>query len=204
MNNLNFQMWPILLLWISTAMGAGNSTDPGNLWPEVHFKTLVFSKKVSLLISELDDQATLAIYDQEGHELILESITRGSYAKIFDLSQLDEGDYSFHLSTGLRELEQPFEITSDRLLLDSKNASIVYLPVVRPGENSVDLLVFNQPAQRLKVLILDESGDIVFEERVHQPVTRMQKRYDVSMLERGNYTLQVRTHERIFQQNFKR
>jgi len=71
--------------------------------------------KFKLTADKLQNRSYVAIKSQDGDVLFSEFVINrnGRYAKVFDLSMLTDGNYTFVIENGSEKLEKPFVIATE-------------------------------------------------------------------------------------------
>lgn len=71
--------------------------------------------KFKLTADKLQNRSYVAIKSQDGAVLFSEFVVNreGRYAKVFDLSMLTDGAYTFVIENGAEKLEKPFVIATE-------------------------------------------------------------------------------------------
>ncbi|UBM57998.1 hypothetical protein LAG90_14410 [Marinilongibacter aquaticus] len=69
--------------------------------------------KFRVTATNLLDQSVIAIKDKQGNTLYKESVAQFAFAKVFNLTSLPDGEYSFELSTGDQVYKEPFKISTE-------------------------------------------------------------------------------------------
>ncbi|UBM58491.1 hypothetical protein LAG90_16935 [Marinilongibacter aquaticus] len=100
-----------LLVSVSTLTFAKNSDNffTNLVKSDLTVKTLD-GLKFKITATELMPNATVEIKDQRGHTLYKEKLTSENYAKVFNLSDLPDGNYKVYLSSGEVTFAKPIEI----------------------------------------------------------------------------------------------
>lgn len=154
-------------------------------------KTPTFLKKndnMSILLhlnSWKSETITVAIKDQFGSTVFSETIQKPSGNRKYDLSGLGKGEYGFVVEDGLKLAAQTIVVKEDGILVNPATEER-FKPVVKSRENvwQIQGLTLGSKAQ---ISIINNDGDNVFQETIAKPV--VERSYDVTRLERGDYTL---------------
>ena len=192
-----FRMIPVLALVFVTLPVKAESS----VLPDVVIERLNYGKKVSVEINNLKSEADISLVDELGKKLfetrVLANGTRA--VKIFNLEQLPAGDYRFVVATQSKETLQPFVITDDEVQIRYDKRQVYLVPSIRVGNDYVDVSWLNSNISDLNVVINTPDGETVFEDDMAN-VLKVERRYNVSNLERGEYMVVVTTPYRTHYQ----
>jgi hypothetical protein len=138
------------------------------------------------------------IRNAEGQVVLEETVKTGNLRK-YNLRNLPDGNYVLELSDKFKSTEQEFTISRNEVkLADQKK--IAFKPVITCNEENVDINLMTQgiPAY---IVIADQNGETLFEEKcVRSSVNR---RYDISRLPTGNYSIFVQVGDKTYSQKFR-
>ena len=166
----------------------------------VNIDAVPLEKKVSVVFSEGMRDGTINIYDQAGSIVWSENLEVSDLkGKVFDLKSLPNGDYEIVVSAENKELVQPFSIGFNSIALDATAKKAFFTPSFKVVDNKVDLTFLNSKIGNVDVSIIDASGNIVYEE-AHKNILQLQKRYQLSNLNDGSYTMVVKTPQKAYYQ----
>lgn len=173
-----------------------------NALPNVVFRA-GYGQKLSIEIQQLNGPAVVQLADAAGNVLASEKATGTRYAKMFNLTELNPGTYTISVQLGQREIQQPFTLSDDSVMLDARQRREVFLPQIRITPEGVDLNVLNRMVGNVKVIIRASGGETVFEDEIRN-VVKVERRYKLDQLERGAYDFIVHTPDRVFYQQIVR
>ena len=156
--------------------------------PFISINSIGSEKKVSLVLKNLKGSTTIRLESVLEGVLLEEEITNAEYARVLNLNELSDGKYKLVVSTGLRETEQPISITRTGLSLNINDRKLFFAPVVRTTGQLLDVSLLNNQLTTLKLKIEDAEGLLVFEDEVRN-VVKVEKRYNLSKLPVGEYTV---------------
>lgn len=186
-----------ILLFAVTSVSIAN-----DLLPSIILKNVPSEKKFTLSIEGLKDNAEIILTDESG-QILLSQETNGqpAFAKVFNLSQLPEGEYFLTVSTSLTETVQPLTLNETGVLFDSGKKREFFKPVIRVAEGYVDVSLFNGRIGDVSVRIFDHKNEMVFQEKLDN-VLVVEKRYRLSQLPWGNYSIEVATPSKTYYKAF--
>ena len=155
------------------------------------------TKKISISLNELHHPAKIELLDQQGIILTTTKVKTLTYNSIFDLSPLSEGKYFLSILLDNKEWVQPLVIYQENLILDKKAVREYFSPVFKESGNKLDVIMLNQFLSPVEIQILNQDGQPVFNEKMGS-VLKVEKRFDLSSLEAGTYTMIINANERNY------
>lgn len=185
----------ITLFFATQLLIAGNT-----LLPNVQIASIGVSKKIKVSISVLKESAQITIADEYGSVLITEKTNAPSFAKLYNLELLPEGNYKVKVKTGQKEVEQILLIDRQTVTVNAKLRREFLLPLVKLEQTIVNVMMLNTRITDVTVKIKDERGDVIFTDDLGS-VVKVEKRYDVAKLDPGRYQVVIQTPDRTFYHN---
>ncbi len=158
--------------------------------PRIQIRESANAKKVSVELEKLSTTATITLEDADGNVLIEEKASGKSFAKTFNLNKLEEGEYRLVVNAGLIETIQPLTLTDAVLVLDETKRQEVYAPVINVGDDYVDLSFLNKRMGNVYVVFLNSNEEVVYQENISNAL-KVEKRYNLSQLPKGDYSVKV-------------
>ncbi len=165
--------------------------------PFISINSIGSEKKVSLVLKNLKGSTTIRLESVLEGVLLEEEITNAEYARVLNLNELSDGKYKLVVSTGLRETEQPISITRTGLSLNINDRKLFFAPVVRTTGQLLDVSLLNNQLTTLKLKIEDAEGLLVYEDEVRN-VVKVEKRYNLSKLPAGEYTVVLNVGDKAY------
>ncbi len=165
--------------------------------PFISINTIGSEKKVSLVLKNLRTPTTIRLESATEGVLLEEEITNAEYARVLNLNELSTGNYKLVVSTGVRETEQPISITRTGLSLNIGDRREFFAPVVRMNASLLDVSLLNSNLTTLKLRIEDAEGILVYEDEVRN-VVKVEKRYNLSKLPAGEYTVVLNVGDKSY------
>ncbi len=145
----------------------------------------------------------LLIKDHYGLILFKELIENsGEYSKGFDLTALPDGNYYFELDKEVEIKIIPFEVLSNVVAFDKTKESTINKPFVTFKEGRLlvsKLALENQP---LEIKIYDKDSNLIYSEKLLNGKI-LERIYDVSKVEKGNYKIVMTSEGREFVKKFE-
>lgn len=165
--------------------------------PFISINTIGSEKKVSLVLKNLRTPTTIRLESALEGVLLEEEITNAEYARVLNLNELSTGNYKLVVSTGVRETEQPISITRTGLSLNIGDRKEFFAPVVRMNGSLLDVSLLNSNLTNLKLRIEDAEGILVYEDETRN-VVKVEKRYNLSKLPVGEYTVVLNVGDKSY------
>lgn len=156
--------------------------------PFISINQISGEKKVSLILKNLKTPTTVRLESAQEGVLLEEEITNAEYARVLNLNELAAGSYTLVVSSGVRETEQPIAITRTGLSLNIGDRKEFFAPVLRMNGSLLDLSLLNNQLTTFKLNIEDAEGASVYEDGARN-VVKVEKRYNLSKLPAGEYTV---------------
>ena len=165
--------------------------------PFISINTIGSEKKVSLVLKNLKTPTTIRLESALEGVLLEEEITNTEYERVLNLNELSTGDYKLVVNTGVRETEQPLSITRTGLSLNINDRKLFFAPVIKTAGQLLDVSLLNNQLTTLKLKIEDAEGLLVFEDEVRN-VVKVEKRYNLSKLPVGEYTVVLNVGDKSY------
>jgi hypothetical protein len=173
-----------IVLFVSAVVSAAN--------PIVTIVPTGYAKKVRVTIDQLSTPATVWVVGADDVVLLEEKTTGEKFAKLFNLENLPAGEYKIIINTDRKEIIQPLTLTTSNVAVNEAKREEYFAPFIKVREGFVDVSLLNNRLTDVQVAFLDEQGGILFEENLDN-VLKVEKRYRLSDLNKGSYTVRVST-----------
>jgi hypothetical protein len=158
------------------------------------------NKMITLRVgSAQSDMTNIKIKNQFGQVIYSETVENvNGILKNFDLKNLESGHYKIELENALNIEVLPITITWDSVMVAHDQFTTVHKPFFKLNENgNVDFNYLNLNAKSTKVMITNEKGNVIYKEDLGNG-SDIEKRYDISSLEKGKYQFIVQSGDRNF------
>ncbi len=167
-------------------------------FPSIEITKANFEKKISFSAEGITGEATLNLLDENGVNLYTQLIAdQSNYDKILDIEALPDGKYVIEFVTETKEILQPFVIKSDRIQLFTEDQITRFVPIVKTTGKFIDVSFLNDKIGTIEIEINRNNGPSVHEERMKN-VLKVKRRFDMSKMEAGIYTVKVATAARTY------
>lgn len=157
-------------------------------------------KKFYLALENVSAETSVQILDQEGFTLIEESVAASeAFEKVFNLEKLQAGIYTLVIKSNYKETVQPMIITGRNLIVDESKRKEFYPAIIKMEKNNVNLSLLNPTKSKVVLSIQDATGETLYRDALNDLMV-VEKRYDLSQLSSGQYTVVVDTSNEVFTQ----
>lgn len=158
-------------------------------------------KKFFVVVSVTDSsRVNVSLKDSHNFELYQESYKgNNNYIKGFDLEPLPDGEYLLEIESKQRIERFTLSIKNNWLSVNQESRLVMHKPSVTQKGTKVDVALADTHSP-LKLSILDRSNEVIFQETVADN-GRLTRRYDISQLDPGQYTVLVEMRGRNFRQS---
>jgi hypothetical protein len=161
------------------------------------------NKVITLRVGSAQSEMTnIKLINQFGQVVYSETVkNENGILKNFDLKHLESGHYKIELENELDIEVLPLTITWDSVMVAKDQFTTLHKPFIKLRDNGmVDLNFLNLTASSTSVVITNEKGDVVYKEKLGNQ-SGIQKRYDISSLEKGDYQILVQSGNRNYKQS---
>lgn len=165
--------------------------------------SLIDSKRINLSLQNFDGKIDVYVKDEKGVILYDENFEGIDFSKKFDFNSMPVGDYIIEIDGQTKIKVVPFTVSKKGINFNEDAKSYIFKPVVRVDRNNVfvtKLALDNQPMQ---VDIYDVHGNLLHREELKGTIN-LARKFNISMLEKGEYKLVMKTENRIFSKNLKK
>jgi hypothetical protein len=146
------------------------------------------------------EKLNVQIKEASGVVILDETLKNNKNIRKYNLKNLPEGKYTIEVSNDQKIMTQEFAIESNELVL-SQEIRTEYKPMVIVNKNIVDVNLLTL-GNKAFINLVDRDNNIVFAENLETPAVH--KRYDLSSLASGDYTLSVAMNGRSYTTNFSK
>lgn len=161
------------------------------------------NKMITLRVGSAESDLTnIRIKNQFGQVLYTETVENvNGILKNFDLRHLESGRYNIELENSFNIEVLPITISFDSVTVSENQFNTIHKPFVRLKENGiVDFNYLNLNSNKTSVLITDSKGNMIYKEDLGSK-SGIEKRFDISSLDKGEYQIVVQSGDRNFKHN---
>lgn len=158
------------------------------------------NKMITLRVGSAESDLTnIRIKNQFGEVLYTETVENvNGILKNFDLRHLESGHYKIELENALNIEVLPISITYDSVIVSENQFSTIHKPYIKLKENGVvDFNYLNLNSNKTSVLITNSKGNVIYKEDLGSQ-SGIEKRFDISSLDKGEYQIMVHSGDRNF------
>ncbi len=171
-----------------------NDTKPSVSVEKVGIKSVVVSTK-----GLGEATAHIQLKDENGSVLYSAQTEKGQkFAKKFDLTALEAGNYTIEVENELSFTATPVSINADSAWINSNDQITIIKPVIRQNGEKLDIIMPTENNDEVSITIFDSNFRKLTTESFNGEAL---KRFDLSKLEQGSYTVKMRTNGRNFVQS---
>ena len=146
---------------------------------------------VVTLNNNANGEMSVSLEDAYGEKLATDMVKAPSrFAKRYNLSQLEAGQYRLVITKNLLKTIQPFELTSRNIVLNELERREKFLPSIKHSGDVLDVNVLLGNYSNIIVKIYGNDGLVSFEDKNYVVLT-LHKRFDLSKLPAGAYVVEV-------------
>ena len=158
----------------------------------IRFSAQEHSKAITITLNNVvANDITITLEDAVGNSLVNEKVSATpNFAKRYNLTNLENGNYRFIIKKKLSKTIQPFELTAKTVVMSDLKRKEKFLPNIAQRDNKLDVNVLLGNYSNIHVRIYDLDGRNIFEE-TNYVVFMLHKRYDLSKMPKGVYTVEV-------------
>lgn len=175
----------------------------------VGFSTMAHGQKAEILVQ--DGRPKVTVWVSKGHlplqvtfldqdnkvvfeDRVLKLVNLG---KVYDLSALEDGRYTLKMETKFREVSKEINLYGSEVAMNDGSQRFFAIPAIDLGNGFFDVKFNSTRIANLDIAILDRNGKEVFEDKIGG-VVAVNKRYQISSMDRGEYTIKVTTPDKVF------
>lgn len=123
----------------------------------------------------------------------------GSFSKVFDLSKLEEGNYTTELEKEFEIIVKSFSVTNGTAVF--KNEKTVFKPVIRTENDLVLISKINFNEEPIKIALYYDN-EVIYSETTEDAQNVLNRVYKISTEIKGDYKVVIKTNERSFTKEF--
>ncbi len=134
---------------------------------------------------------TVTLEDASSANLATDKVKSSTYfAKKYNLSQLQMGNYRLVVTKNAIKTIQPFELTDRNVVLNELERKEKFLPSVSVKNGKLDVNVLLGNYSNINVKVYNTDGFVVYTDKNYVVLT-LNKRYDMTKVAAGTYIVEV-------------
>lgn len=136
-------------------------------------------------------EMSVVLEDASGNNLTTDKVKSSAhFAKRYNLSQLEAGNYRLVVTKNAIKTIQPFELTNKNVVLNELDRKEKFLPTVSLKNGKLDVNVLLGNYSNINVKVSNNEGTPIFSDKNYVVFT-LNKRYDMTQLPSGTYIVEV-------------
>lgn len=144
------------------------------------------------------ETVSIVIRDDKGSILVNETVNKTpNFIKKYNMSRLENGDYTMTITKTTLRTTQPFKITNDGIVMTEMEKIEKFIPVVLFKNDKLDVNVLLKDYNTITVDIYNNQGVRVKQDK-YPSVLSLHKRYNISQLPNGVYIVEVKAGDETF------
>lgn len=133
---------------------------------------------------------TVQIKDNQGFILMTDKVKDEHVTgKKYNLKNLPQGDYTLEIGNGQKVMTQAISLTDTTVAFDEDKSKVYYNPTIVINEDKMDFNLLSL-GKDVSVDITDASGESIYNTVFGTPQA-VNERFDLSQLQKGEYTISV-------------
>ena len=162
---------------------------------------LLKKEKIKLEFYNVKKGALLSIKNEEGTIVYsLEIKNSGNYSSVFDLSKLEEGNYTTELEKDYEIIIKSFSVLNGDITFGKEQ--LIFKPVIRAKNNFVLISKLSFEKEPVKISLYYNS-DLIFSETLNSSGSLLKRIYKLSEKEEGSYRVVMHCDNKYYTKNFK-
>ncbi len=163
--------------------------------------SLLKREKIKIEFYNVKKGALLSIKNEAGTIVYsLEIKNSGNYSRIFDLSKLEEGNYTTELEKDFEIIIKSFSVLDGNITFGKEK--IIFKPVIRAQNNFVLISKLSFEKEPIKISLYYNS-DLIFSETLICSESLLKRIYKLSEKEEGSYRVVMHCNNKYYTKNFK-
>lgn len=143
-------------------------------------------------------QVNVLIKENNGGTVYNEMLNTGKTDRKFNLKGMAKGTYTLEISDDLKITSQQFTITESDVVVD-KTVNTIFKPVVVSKDNKIDVNLLNL-SKNASIHIQDKYEGTIYSQQ--QNTSSVNKRFDISSLPSGSYSVNIDVDGRTYVHDF--
>jgi hypothetical protein len=165
---------------------------------QVNLHSINGSRAAVTLTNLSEGKYTISIESLDGNSIFYNTSIDSpeSFAKVFDFSRLEDGDYTIILKTGNTKKEKHFEIVNGTVKVKNTVASV---PSFDYKGTKGYMVIPNAENQIVSIKLISPDGEELYSAVEEQEVRKL---FDFGKVENGKYTLLVNIDDSNYEFNY--
>lgn len=153
-------------------------------------------KAVVLNMQNIQEGTRIRLWNESGELLFEDKAQNDFYGKVFNLRQMEEGNFTLEIENEESLEILPIKVTNSSAKMNKAAGVYISKPVVKSNGESLKVYL-GQKCLEMQMTIFDQYDDVVHRSDIKKSESKV-KRYDVSDLAPGQYKIQFSADGRSF------
>ena len=191
--NMNKQIiTSILAVLLSVATSFASTTAP----------TIISKGKTFVIDSKIwkTETVDISISDDNGY-IIFSDVQTVSNSKTYSLENLPEGNYQVTVSNDYKSVVNDIKITKDMITIEYA-AVTSYKPIMNITDENIDINFLTE-GNTYMYIYNDNDTDTIFSDMISKDRS-INKRFNISNLEKGSYTVVISNNNQTYSKSFSK
>lgn len=189
-NRIRISLFALAIALLMSSNMYANAPKPMGV--SSHFKVLSEegSQAIALFIPETNEgKVLIKIKNNENETLFQKRVkVENGYAKKFNLKGLENGRYNMVVIDEEKVVKQVFQIKDDEVLMPKSKKTSFSHPSVQYNSNQKLMKIVSFNEESVEFNLYDTKGNIILSETGEDATS---KAYNLSVLDRGEYTVEI-------------
>jgi hypothetical protein len=157
------------------------------------------SKNIFVNLGDVQkEEITITLMDDDQNTLVSESVKDvKNFAKKYNVSRLDDGNYKMIITKKTIRTVQPFIILHGEVTMSVEDKKEKFLPTISFSNDKLDVNVLLSNYSNIIVKLYDNEGREVMNDK-QMAEFKLNKRYNLSNLQAGVYVVEVTAGDETF------
>ncbi len=186
----------VIVLLFYTVISSAEVMNPTIVVNEIEGQSVV------LTLKNLQEQTSVYIKDKNGVILYQEIYENPTVLKKYNFKLLPKGDYLFEIHSDTKIKMIPFTVTFDNVKLKKEGDKVVYKPQFKLIDNTIFIYKLAINYESLRISLYDSESHLIYKEFLDGSLV-LERKLNVSKLEKGNYRLILKSEGLTLTENIK-
>lgn len=169
---------------------------------EAEILALGKNKKVKVVFEDVHQGEVLVVKDLNGTILHKEVISEdGTLSRVFDFSNLENGNYEIDLDKESEIVRKPFSIESNSLVFKNDITTLYHKPLIQTTKNIIKVSKLNT-LDKAAIVSLFYNNEEVFNENLSKESAHLTKLYTLKDYQNGAYKVVVKSEGKTYTKEF--
>jgi len=166
------------------------------------FSLVEGTKKVKVVFEDVIKGEVLIVKDENGEIFHKEVLNHsGKIYRVFDFSNLDNGNYEIDLNKGSEVLIKPFSIKNNELTFKKESKKIFHEPLIQTRENLIKISRLYTLEDDADVVLLYNDVEI-YNDKLNKKSDHLSKLYKLDEYQNGKYKVIIHSEGKSYAKEF--